>query len=572
MLEVPDDWTSAYNDDGISIIKRAKNSLLKTFTPAAYPMLYSVINRKQRTAYHADLSMLAVYKELLEEGATVFKHTNHLLSVEERSGMLMEARAVLRTAEYVGNNSFYHIYQFDFRGRIYPSSGYFHEQGADHAKSMIRLANKVPLGENGYAWLLYAAAGLWGEDKLPMAERVEFASSHLDEWLTWAFDPLANREWFSADKPWSFLAVIKELLKVQIHGDREGFESGLLVYFDGSVNGSQHLAALSRDDTIAEYVNLVASDKPGDLYTLISAASFAQVEADYDQSLDDLFNEIHGEFKVLFQALNSAPNQSAAGEAWHNIRTFLVNRSDDIEAVKANFWSQPGVEAVRRKVTKRNVMTIGYGSAKKGFSNQLTEDSPKLLDSLKYMAGPWSWYMASLNYENCLDKLPGPTSMLALFKQLAVRANDADVNLAWTVPGTGFPATQGYQRAEVKRIDCVFMGRRFEASIRLPESMILNKSKQKSGAAPNIVHSYDAAHLAMTCDACEFETVTVHDSFGSAAGNSSELFEIVREQWAAFYELDPLQSLLIEQDAMDLMPHRGTLDHRAILESEFAFA
>jgi DNA-directed RNA polymerase len=99
----------------------------------------------------------------------------------------------------------------------------------------------------------------------------------------------------------------------------------------------------------------------------------------------------------------------------------------------------------------------------------------------------------------------------------------------------------------------------------------IDKDAQKTGAAPNIVHSFDAAHLTMTVVSAPYEMTVVHDSFGTLPGNMGDLFFRVRDQFVQFYKANPLDHLLKELDAEDLTPARGNLNVEQILYSDYAF-
>ena len=568
----PEPWETSVHPKAGKMIKKAKDSLLKTLTRETHPMLFDVLDSKQSTGFKVNQRVLSVYSAMFCESNEVFEHMNPLLTHEQREGMRMEAKAVLDTATKIGEQEFWHLYSFDFRGRIYPLTGYFHEQSSDNAKGLLELSKRVSLGTYGYQWLLIYAANNWGEDKLSLQGRMDFALANISKWFEWAMDPIGNQEWTKADKPWCFLATIMELLAVEIHGDLATFESGLITYIDGTTNGSQHLTALARDETIAHHVNLVATEKPGDLYTLIAESSYEQIMSQYDPDNDQLFKKIRADLMELRRPLDTMTNQAQLNQQWVKINAYKDANIEDIRKVCPQFWLQAKVAEKKRKIAKRNVMTLGYGSETAGFSDQLKEDCPKMIDELKFIENTWTWFMADLNYKNCLKQLPGPASMLSLFKQLAVLSNSSDEQFKWTVPMTNFPAVQTYFEAETQRINVRWLGDLKQIFIRVSSNYKLNKRKQKQAASPNVIHSFDAAHLTMTCLSCEFETVTVHDSFGCAAGNMEDLFRIVREQWVEFYSLDPLNLLLDEHDALELFVFKGSLSHEDILDSEFAFS
>lgn len=60
----------------------------------------------------------------------------------------------------------------------------------------------------------------------------------------------------------------------------EDFESSLPVHQDGSCNGLQHYAALGGDVDGGREVNLIAGDRPGDVYSKVAAEVNKVVDQD----------------------------------------------------------------------------------------------------------------------------------------------------------------------------------------------------------------------------------------------------------------------------------------------------
>ena len=565
-------WTSTTHPKLDKMIRKGSSETLGKLSQAKTPMLFDVLNGKMSTAFQVNDRVLKVYNALMLSDHECFEHNSPFLTKSQANGKRMEATEVGKAAMQLQGAPFYHGYNFDFRGRIYPTSGYFHEQSSDNAKGLLLLDKKVELGEYGYNWLLIHAANCWGEDKLNLNDRIQYSLNNLDKWMNWAIAPMSDLSWTQASSCWSFLSTIMEILSARISGDVTSFNSGLICYIDGTTNGSQHLTALVRDKSIAHHVNLVPTELPGDLYTLVGDTSYASIKALVDTGLNELFVKHRAKLIDLQKEIQAAKSPEDVSEAWDTITAYREEYKDEIKSVAPQFWLQITKASQRRKIAKRNVMTLGYGSETAGFSDQLREDCPKMCDELKFIEAPWSWFMAELNYANCVKELPGPAAMLGLLKQLAIQANARDEQLAWTVPGSNFPAVQSYYVPESKQIKDTWAGVDFRPRINLPQVMKLCKKSQKQGASPNVIHSFDAAHLTMTCYASDFQTVTIHDSFGCAAGNMADLFEIVRIQWVAFYTLDPLKCLLTEQGALELTPATGDLEHEAILDSEFAFS
>ena len=99
-----------------------------------------------------------------------------------------------------------------------------------------------------------------------------------------------------------------------------------------------------------------------------------------------------------------------------------------------------------------------------------------------------------------------------------------------------------------------------------------SKRKQSQGAAPNAIHSLDAAHLMLTVYRADFPVTTIHDSFGCLLADMPRLFTLIRETFVELYVADPLTSLMsqIGKDAKEV--ELGTLDIALVLESEYCFA
>ena len=140
------------------------------------------------------------------------------------------------------------------------------------------------------------------------------------------------------------------------------------------------------------------------------------------------------------------------------------------------------------------------------------------------------------------------------------------------MPVTNFPVVQTYRKPKKGRVEVTYKGVRMQLNVQIFEDQKLNKNKQKSSAAPNIIHSFDAAHLQMTTVASSHRVATIHDSFGCLPGDMVELFEVVRETFVDFYEVDPMRQLLSQHDKLDRTPTYGTLNIEDVIASDYAFA
>lgn len=217
-------------------------------------------------------------------------------------------------------------------------------------------------------------------------------------------------------------------------------------------------------------------------------------------------------------------------------------------------------------------MTITYGATPYGMGEQVLDDAPKhgiekLLDMEKY----WGAFMGQLIHKTAFKHMPKSTRLLTVFETAGKRKGLVGKSLAWKVPQTNFPAIQDYTRGPPIVVTCNFSDTVLKITTYSKEVKVEQPSKQKSGAAPNIVHSLDAAHLTMVVANADYDVVTVHDSFGASPGNMETLFHDIRKQFVNLYKDNPLPDLLMQLGVPDLDIEYGTLDINQVLKSEFCF-
>lgn len=217
-------------------------------------------------------------------------------------------------------------------------------------------------------------------------------------------------------------------------------------------------------------------------------------------------------------------------------------------------------------------MNTTYGGTSYGMGQQVIEDTRDISPYLRDKEHLWGALLGSLVYNTCYEELNSPASLLRMFQELAERANEKKVYLSWNSPVTNFPVVQAYRKPINKRTELKYGDELLKVQIQVWEETTINKSKQKTGAAPNIVHSLDAVHLAMVVHDAPYIASVVHDSFGCHAGNMEHMFYHVREKFVELYEKEPLEDILAQLNSLDLTPKKGKLDVSDVIRSDFAFA
>ena len=481
------------------------------------------------------------------------------------------------------------------------------------ARALLRRADSKPMTKDGFNWLLITIASTWAgdagradgykTDKIPLKDRIAWAEFYEDKFLAYAELPYVNQEWMQADAPWQFLAACFELKRLRewqiTEARRVGvddwafFENYTMpthfeAYIDGSNNGSQHLAALTRDEITAPHVNLVPSALPGDLYKYVADyvwERLSETVATYSAEEIRACELIISELIELKRAIQQAePRSEERLKLVEKIRAFKDASKDLIAKAGPVYWSLIVDDKHRRKIVKRNVMTLPYGGTAYGLGQQVIDDSKKHgIDVLLYLEHKWGAYLGREVFETCKLHLKRPMQLLSVFEEAGRAADIAGEFLSWTIPITNFPVVQNYTEGRVKKIYVQYgppKGERtstgyFENTYQLAvcfiEDVIPSKGKQATGASPNGIHGLDAGHLMLTDDACDFPITTIHDSFGALLPDMPALFVNTRKAFVRLHEADPLESIMKEINGDLTGITRGTLDISLFEDSEFGF-
>jgi len=585
------DWVSGYNEKGLPFIRDAHRKALLAVGPDTHPLLLSAVNKLQRTEYCINQELYAVWKEFRAEAKnkrstkpSPFKFVGEK-NKQRAISYIIEADTIEMMVDRLLDEPIYHTYNCDFRGRIYNTTVFLEEQASDQAKALLQYADGVPLGSSGLLWLMIYAANMYGNDKISLNDRVSFVEESMEEFVEYARDPMGNRGWLEADKPWSFLMCCMELASIANWCDNgfdyESFPSKVICYIDGSNNGIQHLVAMSRDHSVAPYVNLVATEGddsiPGDVYMYVAGKVWEKIDRlaqEASQEVRDNYDKVKDDFFEIAQEIyfgNSKAEKKEAHEKLVDLKD-SIGDSKDIAAYAPLWWNQFKDDAkIQRKMVKRNVMTIGYGATKGGMGQQAKDDIPDIFEDARWIPGGWHFWFGALVYDTCYEHLDGPANMLRMFRSVADKCNSRDEFLSYDTPHTDFPVIQNYRKARTKRAEFNFCNKTIKPRFLVMEEKDLDKQKQLSSTAPNVTHSLDAAHLTMVVARSPFSVTTVHDSFGCHAGNMEELFVITREQFLELYSSNPLVDILTQAQCEELIPTPKEWLPESIMESDFAF-
>lgn len=261
----------------------------------------------------------------------------------------------------------------------------------------------------------------------------------------------------------------------------------------------------------------------------------------------------------------------------------------------ASLWLDYGIT---RSTVKRQTMTFAYSSEVFGFRKQLWDDLVRPLhqqalagqiprNPLEYEGDQGfaaSLLMAKTIWRALSGVVEGAASGMAWIKDVSSLLAKHERPVTWDSP-SGFPVYHAYKDSPFKQVR-TFLGRRqVQLAIVTEEGPKLLPHKQRSAAAPNVIHSLDAAHLHLTTAAMANQGVAqlamIHDSFGCPPGHVETLATTLRREFVGMYErfciFEELHRRALEalpeeaHPELPAPPAKGTLDIAQVLDSDYVF-
>lgn len=566
-------------------------SYLKRLEEIEIPTVLTAVNSIQNTPWKINKKVLQVAEKIIELGggragipfmqeaphpttlplnpteteikAYKKKMVVYYRSEKRRRSIQLRTLSTINTAKnYAEYDRFFVPHNMDFRGRIYPIP-LFNFQGDELTKGLLEFADTPAIPTNDPKYLEYfyiEGSNRAGIDKVSFADRIQWIKDHQDLILATAQDPLGNLWWQDLDSPFQFLGFCYEFFNLTIflknnNNSIKGFKTGLVCSYDGTCSGLQHYSALLRDPIGGKAVNLLPSDKPNDIYKIVADKVNQHIENDCQNgTLDE-------------------EKEDKKGEKYIKLGTRSL----------ALIWNTYGVT---RKVTKRSVMTLAYGSREYGFKEQILEDiiKPDIYhnDTASIFDGCQSQsaqYLAKLIWNAVQTTVVKAVEGMQWLQECASQVTKQGEVVTWWTPAE-MPIQQQYMEYRVKKVRLRCAGKR--TYLYYPdETGNIDKRHQRSGIAPNFIHSLDASHLQLTVKACHNQGIEhfamVHDSYGTCLAHAPIMYRIVREEFVKMYEnndiLEDIRSHLqvLIKKPLPPPPSKGTLNLQEILKSPYIF-
>lgn len=612
MVCPPRDWTGVLDGGYISpylkknkLVKNNNRDYLRKLATAEMPMVYEAINHIQATAWQVNSKVLEVVQGLWEIGQAVAElpdredeplipypypekdtkvdsyteeeievikkwkretYETHKRNVQKRSVRILVAQILRIANQFSKYEKIWFPYQMDFRGRIYPIPVLLQPQGSDLAKGLLRFAEGKEVDENSVKWLKIHGANVYGYDKESYENRIRWVDERADEIISYAENPLQNRGWTEADKPFQFLAWCFEYNDYLSNPDT--FRTHIPIQLDGTCNGLQHYSALLRDPVGGAAVNLTNALKPNDIYAKVA------------EKLEEKLNE---HIRSNTEDIASVASDSNSGDANFS-RTVLDSKS------LARCWLNLGIN---RKLTKRPVMVLPYGgtilSCREYIGEYLTDNySPNFIwEHFKIGENPTdctykvSVWLSKFLWESIQETLKAATVGMDYLRKISRLTTRNKQYLEWLTPA-GLLVRQAYPTRKQKEVKTELYGSILKVRVNIDDESILDSQRQVNGICPNFIHSLDAACLMiylLKCKASGINSVmSVHDCYGTLAPDTDLSAKYLREAFVEIYRQPILENFtedvtqaLTEESEIPEMPEKGELDIEEVLASSYFF-
>ncbi|KNH09228.1 mitochondrial DNA-directed RNA polymerase [Perkinsela sp. CCAP 1560/4] len=521
------------------------------------PSFFPVASLSMSTGYIPCKSLedVKANKKLLYHPVTLkLRRNQHSLDHYFERGVSGNRRnhlITLRTVRTIVDKPQFFIPQkLDFRGRMYALSGHTNPGGSDPHRALMDFSTAKPLGKHGLYWLKIHFANMMGNNKLSFEERVQYADDHMDDIIQSAESPLGgDRLWQEGSEPLQALRACKEIHDALSHSQGvENFESYLPVQIDGTCNGLQHYSAIARDELGGRRVNLVPTSRPNDVYTAVMNTMLPLIHEDANHD-NIVAQRVIGTGKNLdSNHLTRKTIKTAVMTQVYGVTNYgmlaMIEKELSVQNQAHNLWSNSMIGDISRYLREKLLQALGITFRRAGKCRDWMNQT---IDTI--------WQCQPEMSKQCFQ---------------------------WTTP-LGLIVRQPYTKGILTSIFTP------QGTIRVECSQVNHASKRQLAAfAPNLIHSLDACHLAMTAlemDRIGLKIAAVHDSFWTHACDLPILSRVLRQEFANLYtNCDPLWELkeqMEEQFAPDLRrhgiklkdpPEKGNLDLKEIMKSKYFFA
>ena len=427
-----------------------------------------------------------------------------LLKAEQSKSKVREIKSIIAKADKI-NDVFYQLVEFDYRGRMYSHEAYLNFQGSDYARGLMLFDKPKRVTAKGLKWLARHTATSYNQsypitnipdwctaDYLSHLQKEGLDSISVDKmtlkdrelWTYWNMDfILNNHELLDCEKPVSFLACCFEWRKYE--ENKEHFFSRLPIPIDGSNNGWQHLAAISKDPQAGQLVGLIPTDIQEDFYV-----------------------------KTAKALIDVMPD-------WFEERNIPMKH-------------------IRKGISKRGSMTRAYSAGAQKIGENMWLDCRQAGYHEKYDITEKDCQVLAKNLVLAINGVcVGPLRTMKYLQDVATVALNTwkKDTLRWRTPAKFLVEFHAPQVKKARVRNTIRGFRRVNHVVQIPVPFP-DRRKFMTGISPNFIHSLDAAHMCLVIDRWNRDFAGVHDSFSTHADDVDDLLDLTKQVFIELYAED----------------------------------
>ena len=511
---------------------------------------------------------------------------------------------------------FYSLVDLDYRGRVYYKEPYMNYQGNDIARGLMSFSEAKPIDDEGKRSLAIHTANSYNEkydvNSIPDWVEEDYATLLKAEGIdTISVDKFSLEDrinWFNnnwdlieetsdkgllhdCEKTVVFLACCIEWCNIADMED-EGLQatSSIPVAIDGTCNGYQHSAAMSRDSKTGNLVALEDTKVPHDLYVKVA------------QKIVELAPEFFKDRPMSYAEIRKLISKRATMTRAYSAGAQTIAESMYSDCVQAGADDQ------------YNITQIDCDELAVHILKAIEAVCPGSQTTMKFLQDLAQWELGTFEYQdsqgnkvshstiNKYKKLaraankeqkadPTPENTMELNKinskisecKLVLVKGHAGEDIRWMTK-SGFPVIYKVNATRQDTCKSTLRGVIGGASkqpgrINHVAKIYLettNRREASAGISPNYIHSQDATHMALVIDDFGTNFGAVHDSFSCHASDVSKLKQLTQEKFVDMYNDDnPLEAVkkyITNNDCNIEVPKLGDLDIDKVLGSRNFFS
>jgi|GEM_PF-5607054 len=308
------------------------------------------LNALQQTRWGINNGVVKIVEDVLNNRINHYVNTLLVLTLEKNKFVatireqdysylsydsVREWKRDIKCAKVDAEKQLYHVYNLDYRGRVYTTAHRLDPQGDDVSRALLTFSDPVKINERGWYWLRVHTVAIWqGRRNSSEHEWIPEKGMTLDEMAEWANrtdfieamkqianEPMENLSlWAEGDiftkkcEGFQRIAITKEFHKIIIEtsGKGVGGTSDLPIRQDASTNIYQHMALLIRDKEMAAKVNAILNNhgRKSDVYQLVAD----RIELNFDEGiLSELTTEQQNEIREFVKKRSTAKGPVMTG-------------------------------------------------------------------------------------------------------------------------------------------------------------------------------------------------------------------------------------------------------------------